>query len=209
VDRCIAAVNDLDAAALEEELAHAGAAVSRKRLLAEVIHPLMERIGELWAEGSLRVAHEHLAAAAVRSFLGSIQAADMAPETAPGIVLTTPAGQLHEIGALLAAAVAAAEGWRVTYLGPNLPAGEIAGAALQEQARVVGLSIVYPANAPHLEAELVRLRRALGPETAILAGGRAASRYQRALERVGATLVEKLADLPSYLAKVQEEAIRT
>jgi len=148
------------------------------------------------------VAHEHLASASVRNFLGSMRASDMIPETAPAILITTPAGQLHEIGALLAATVAASEGWRVTYLGPNLPAEEIAGAALQEQARAVGLSIVYPGDDPHLAGELVKLRRALGPEVAILVGGRAASGYRDVLERIAAAHVETLADLPEQLNRL-------
>jgi methanogenic corrinoid protein MtbC1 len=50
-------------------------------------------------------------------------------ESAPKILVTTPQGQLHELGALIVSAVASTEGWNVTYLGPNLPAEEIVGAA--------------------------------------------------------------------------------
>ena len=204
VERCIEAVARLDAANLEEELARAAVVMSRKHLLEELIIPLMHRTGELWEDGTLRVAHEHLASAAVRNFLGSMRASDMIPQTAPGILITTPAGQLHEIGALLAATVASSEGWRVTYLGPNLPAEEIAGAALQEQTRAVGLSIVYPGDDPHLAGELVKLRRALGSDIAILIGGRAAAAYGEVLERVAAVRIDALADLPGQL-----DALRT
>ena len=39
-----------------------------------------------------------------------------------------------------AAALAAEQGWRVVYLGPSLPAAEIAGIASQNQARAVALN---------------------------------------------------------------------
>jgi methanogenic corrinoid protein MtbC1 len=99
-----------------------------------VIVSLLHRVGERWYEGSLRIAQEHLASAVVRGFLGSQREVFDYPETAPTLVVTTPAGQLHELGALVVATAAASEGWRATYLGPNLPAEEIAGAAEQDEA---------------------------------------------------------------------------
>ena len=75
-------------------------------------------------------------------------------ENAPVLVVATPSGQLHELGALLVGAAAANLGWHVTYLGASLPAAEIAGAALQNRARAVALSLVYPEDDPTLEDEL-------------------------------------------------------
>ncbi|MBM3756002.1 MAG: cobalamin B12-binding domain-containing protein [Acidobacteria bacterium] len=81
-----------------------------------------------------------------------------------------PPGQLHELGALLAGAAAANLGWHVTYLGPSLPAAEIVGAARQNHARAVALSLVYPEDDPRLAVELAALRQSLPPEIALLAG---------------------------------------
>ena len=67
---------------------------------------------------------------------------------APVLVVATPAGQVHELGALLVGATAANLGWQVTYLGASLPAAEIAGAAQQRRARAVALSLVYPEDDP-------------------------------------------------------------
>ena len=80
------------------------------------------------------------------------------------LVVATPAGQIHELGALLVGAAAANLGWHVTYLGASLPAAEIAGAARQNRARAVALSLVYPEDDPRLEGELTRLRESLPPE---------------------------------------------
>ena len=71
--------------------------------------------------------------------------------------------------------MAAEQGWRAIYLGPSLPAAEIAGAAMQNQARVVALSIIYTADDhPNVERELYDLRRFLRKDVAVLVGGRAA-----------------------------------
>jgi methylmalonyl-CoA mutase cobalamin-binding subunit len=85
-------------------------------------------------------------------------------------------------------------GWKVIYLGASLPAADLAGAAMQNHARAVALSIIYPDDDPQLPEELLRLRKYLSPEIKILVGGRAANNYLAPLRRIGAELIE---DLPS------------
>ena len=199
LERALIAVQGLDAVSLEEQLVRASIALSQRHLLEAVVQPLMERIGQMWHEGTLRVADEHMASAVVRSFIGNLRASFQVSATAPHIVATTPAGQLHEMGALLATVVATSEGWNSTFLGPNLPAEEIAGAAAQKDSKAVLLSIIYPGDDPHLGGELVKLRRLLDDDIALIAGGRAAPHYQRFLDRAGAVTLANLSDLRDSL----------
>jgi methylmalonyl-CoA mutase cobalamin-binding subunit len=80
-----------------------------------------------------------------------------------------------------------------------LPAAEIAGAALQNRARAVALSLVYPEDDPRLEGELARLRELLPPETVLLTGGRAMPAYRDALNKIGALQMKDFAHLSSIL----------
>jgi DNA-binding transcriptional MerR regulator/methylmalonyl-CoA mutase cobalamin-binding subunit len=203
----IEAASRLDTAALQRTLDEASLSLSRPALMEQVIVPLMHRIGRAWREGALRVAHEHLATAVVRSFLGSLNGAFHVAEAAPRIVVTTPSGQLHEIGALLAAATAASEGWQVTYLGPSLPADEVAAAARQAGARAVALSIVFPTDDPHLKTEFQRLSHLVGPETAILVGGRGALSYRVALDEAGAHYLPDYASFREKLESLRKNAL--
>ena len=155
----------------------------------------MHRIGDLWHQGALRPIHEHMASAVVRSFLGGLHNAYRPEVSAPHLVVTTPARQHHELGALIVAATAAGEGWQVTYLGPELPPEEIAAAALQKGARAVALSITYPPDDPNLIDDLRRLRRLLGTDTALLVGGRASMAYGHALNEIGANRIDDLSSL--------------
>ena len=100
--------------------------------------------------------------------------------------MATPSGQLHELGAVMAAAAATNVGWMVTYLGTGLPPAEIAGAALQNGAKAIALSIVYPEDDPNLTTELQSLRKYLPHEVKILVGGRAAEGYKEVLNQIGA-----------------------
>lgn len=203
LDACVAAVQQLDPGTLELELERASVALSRAHLLDRLLTPLMVRIGDLWQDGSLRPVHEHLASSIVRSFVGGLRRAHEGPRGAPCMLLTTPVRQRHELGALMAAATSSSEGWRVLYLGPDLPAEEIAAGALACEARAVGLSLVYPPDDPSLPGELVKLRRLLGDSTELLFGGRSAPAYRPAVDRIGGRLVEDLAELREILGDLR------
>jgi DNA-binding transcriptional MerR regulator/methylmalonyl-CoA mutase cobalamin-binding subunit len=204
LDACMAAVEQLDAMALEAALLRARVALSHNAFIETLIIPLMHNMGALWREGILRIMHEHLTSAVVRTLLGGLVATAGLSPTAPHFIVTTPAGQLHEIGALIIASVASTEGWRVTYLGPNLTSEDIAAAVQQQHAKAVGLSIVYPPDDPHLQPELTRLRQYLSPEVVVFVGGRGAVGYQDVLQRIGAVLPSCLAEFRQHL-----EALRT
>jgi len=183
---CLTAIKEMNGRALDERLGQALIHFGQHGLLEQVIGVLAQRVGDLWRAGEILAAHEHFASAAIRGFLGR-NARPFAPgSNLPTLVVGTPSGQLHELGAVMVAAGANDFGWRVVYLGPSLPAGELAAAAAQNQARAVALSLVYPEAAPHLAAELRALRQYLPPATAILAGGRAAPAYEAALNEIGA-----------------------
>ena len=195
----LSAVDRMDARDLETALMRATVALPAPALIQEVVGPLLAQIGEQWKHGKLTPGHEHLATAVIRRVLESIMNACAADKSAPMVVVTTPAGQLHEFGALLVGAAAAALGWRVTYLGTSLPGSDIAGVARSVEADAIALSIVYPADDPSLPSELVALREAVGAEMEILVGGRAASNYSEAIQAIQATPVTELSELVSFL----------
>lgn len=196
---CLSAARRLDVQDLEQQLERASVALGRHNLLEELLSPLMQRIGDLWQRGELRPVHEHMASAVVRSFVGSLRAAHHAASGAPHLVVTTPVRQLHELGALIAAASAASDGWRVTYLGSDLPAEEIAAAAVETGAKAVALGIVYPPDDALLPEEIRRLRRLLPRATELIAGGRAAASYSAILDETGARRVESYREMREEL----------
>ncbi len=167
-------------------------------VLHRMISPLAQEIGELWQRGQLTAAHEHFASAAIRDFLMGGARPYASEDGAPRAIVTTPAGQLHELGAVMSAAAAANLGWRPVYLGASLPPAEIAGAVLQNRARAVLLSIVYPADDPWLPRDLVHLRKLVSPSVDIVVGGRSAGAYSAAVKEIGAIApagLEELCDL--------------
>jgi DNA-binding transcriptional MerR regulator/methylmalonyl-CoA mutase cobalamin-binding subunit len=205
VGRAYAAVEAMDSVGLESVLDMGSVQLGQIRLLTDVIVPLVERIGEAWRLGELKVAHEHVASAAIRTFLGHVSRPISLHPSAPVLVTTTPSGQLHELGAVLVSAAATNIGWRVVYAGACLPSEEIVSVVRAHRAKAVALSIVHPEDDPHLADELKRLRRLLPAGIPILVGGRAAAAYQSALDEIGARRVIHLGGLSALLERIRGE----
>jgi len=163
--------------------------------------PLFRRIGEEWHERRLKPAQEHLATAVMRNVLTSL-AGDMAPHTAsPRLVVATLTDERHEIGALLVASAAVSTGWRVTYLGPDLPPDEIAGAALESGARAVAISSVLPPDGAAVAAEVRSLRDQLPAHVDLLVGGRGAGEMKPHLGETDVTVMSDLNELREWLRR--------
>lgn len=207
-EEALKATASFDGAALEDALRRALLALGHQGLLRLAVAPLAWEIGERWRAGELTAAHEHFFTAGVKVFLGELTRQFATPLDAPCIIVTTPVGQLHELGAMMAAAAAANLGWHPIYLGPSLPAHEIAGAALRNQAAAVALSIVYPEDDPRLEQELADLARLLPASTRLMAGGRAARGYIETLIRVGALYADDIGEFGDQLDSLRRAPAR-
>lgn len=194
VDSLIKALKNYDVPAIEQGLARAAVSFSRPHLIEQILIPFIIRVGDMWHEGTLRVAHEHLATTMIRSFVGHLDSASGLPPSAPCVVVTTPAGQIHEMGALMAAATAMSVGWRVIYLGPNLPAEEICMAVEENKAKAVALSIVYPGGDVRVREELLKLKL-LPANISVIVGGRASKTYSSELKKINAILLPDVASL--------------
>lgn len=199
------AVERLDPEALDALLRRAALVLSTSAFLGELLVPLMTRIGEAWSEGALRPSHEHAASVVAARVTGWMMDVFEPIESAPSIVVGTPVGQRHELGALAAAVVAASEGWRVHYLGPDLPAEDLALAARRGEARAVALSLVYPGSDARVDNDLRELRQELPAGTPILVGGAAAATYGPVLDEVGAVRLEGFRSLQAVLERLERE----
>jgi len=200
---CVEAIKLYDGKALETLLLETSSKMSQPQLIENLIVPLVYKIGDMWHDGTLRVANEHLASAVIRSFLSSLIEQHIPSENAPIIISATPRGQDHELGALIVGVVAASIGWKVLYLGPNLPVDDIVAVTHNLEAKVIALSIVYPGDDPQLKKDLLNLKRMLSKNVTLIVGGRAANGYLDALNAIGAIVVKDTKQL-----RVELEAIR-
>jgi DNA-binding transcriptional MerR regulator/methylmalonyl-CoA mutase cobalamin-binding subunit len=200
VRACLDTLAQFDAGGLDATLRHAAIALSAETFLETIVVRLWERVGEGVHHGTLRPAHQHLAHAVLRRVLDRVAEAATPLADAPRLLVATPHGQTDEFGALLAAAAAAAEGWRVVYLGPGLPAEDIAEAAAQVSARAVTLGLGATPGDRVTPRELRRLRALLPDEVALVVKGSGAEAHRRVLGEIGASV---LRDVPALLAQLR------
>lgn len=202
VESAVEAVDAMDGAQLHAILTRAAVSLPLSEFTGEVVAPLLRKIGELWEDELICPAHEHVCSAQVGRVLGGLAESLPARPGAPEAVAGTLSGQRHEFGALLAAVVAADEGWRVTYLGPDLPVEDIATAAEARGAAAVMLSTVMDEGAVDPAAAVRALRDRLGEDPALLVGGRATTRRRSQIERAGARWLPDLDALREALRQL-------
>jgi DNA-binding transcriptional MerR regulator/methylmalonyl-CoA mutase cobalamin-binding subunit len=193
VAELITAADRLDLAELERRLGLLLGAMGAAPFAREVVAPLLRAIGDRWEHGSTSIASEHLTSAVARTLLGGVlRLAPRAPG-APRLVFATPETERHELGTLIAAVVAVGAGADVTYLGPDLPAVEVAEAAEKLRPAAVVLGVVGLA-AGALRRYLADLRARLPADVSLWIGGEAAVD--------GVAGVEPVADLDAFERRI-------
>lgn len=198
-ERFIDAVQKMDVVAADQELARAATLFPARELIMEIVAPALDEIIARWAGKEFGSAYERLAAESLRRMLGSLFRFYPPSENAGTLVLATPAEERTELRLLVAALLAATHGWRVVYLGAELPAAEIAHAVRLTNAQVLTLSV--QTHSARVEGELEALSRLLPASTRVLIAGAEAMKYAASIRRAGWTLVRDLGDLDGRLKR--------
>lgn len=197
--RFIDAIQIMDVVTAEQEIARAATLYSTIELVKDIIAPILRETGDRCLRGEFSAANEHLASGLLRNLVSSLLRLYPASSSAEAIVLATPAQERHEFGLLLAALLAAMHGWRVVYLGADLPAPEIARAVRLTNARVLILS----ASVAHsrIADELRAISNVLPTSTLVWVGGEEAMKHKTVIERANWVLVRTLEELDDMLKR--------
>ncbi len=209
VGTVLVSIETLDSDALESAIAKAATEFGMPILLEQVLAPLLREIGDRFRDGNLRIAHEHMATAIIRTFLGSRLALANSDRTGPRILVATPARQSHELGALMVAVTAASGGYRVLYLGANVPADDLIFAARNAGVQAIALSLTCAPLSLDIADDLRRVRQGVDPKVLLFLGGTGATAYRSGLGDMQRTVwVDSLSefrdDLDRALSQGQE-----
>ncbi len=166
----LAALLAFDEQAAEQLLSEAYALYSMDVVAEEIITPALVEIGERWHRGEASIVQEHFATAYLRRRLTALFQAYEQPASGPLAVTGSAPSEWHDVGILLVSIALKRHGWRVVFLGQNVPAERFIeqirnlrpaliclSAATHESAR--GLQEVYNAV---IAEPLPRPRLALG-----------------------------------------------
>ena len=151
----LSALQDFDSTHAGDELSRLAAVLAPRDLVYQVVVPLMQEVGARWHDGSIAIAQEHLVSQMLRNLLGGMIRLLRPANPSMRMVLATPPGELHEFGILAAAMLASVNGIELVYLGPDLPAREIAKAAEKVSARLIVLGITLTTSNTAREVKAV------------------------------------------------------
>jgi hypothetical protein len=166
----LGAIGELDAEEAERLLGAQLSVLGGARFVRLLASPLLVEIGRRWEHGSLGVASEHLGSAILRNLLGSCLRRTRAAALVPPILFTTPPGERHELGTLMAAVRAIDAGGHPVFLGPDLPVPELVAAAGSLGAAAVALGVCR-SNGADPSASIRAVRTALPGSIDVWVGG--------------------------------------
>jgi len=194
LDPLLRAVKHYDLDTIESQFHRFALLLPPAELIFGVVLPVLRDIGQRWGEGAITPAQEHLVSGIIRGVLGGLLRVMPRPAHAARIVFAAPANERHELGLLCGAVLAAAGGYRVIYLGPDLPAVEIAKAVTTAAAK----TLVLAGTASDVDyAEFRKLAR-LADRIAVWVGGARAADLRQAIG-ARARLVGSLEELRGLL----------
>ena len=148
--------------------------VSRGEVYLDVLTPTQVRIGELWHQGRLNIAQEHLATTITMETMDHLRSG-MRQKVGLGVraVVTPVEGDQHSIGARMIADFLVMDGWDVDFLAQGTPAKDLADFAEQRRADLVALSCTLAELVRNAVAAANAVREIGPPSPRILLGGAA------------------------------------
>lgn len=153
------------------ELLEAGTTI--KELYLHVFQAAQHEIGRLWQMNRISVAQEHYCTAATQLIMSQLYPYIFQGEkTGNRLIATCVSGELHEIGIRMVADFFELDGWDTYYLGANMPGEEIVGAIIEQNAKILAVSVTMTYNTSLAEQLITQVRET--PEcnqVKIMAGG--------------------------------------
>jgi len=184
LDALLSAVAAFDADRLTRMLLGEWARLGPLAFLAHRVIPVVRQVGDEWSAGRLQIHHEHFLSERLGDVLRTLRLPYDDRAHGPTIVCATLPGERHALGLQMAALVAAVAGWRVLFLGTEVPAGQLAEVAATSGASAVAVSVSGLNAGPEAEALLRAIRAALPAGALLLAGGDGAPGDMPGVERI-------------------------
>jgi methanogenic corrinoid protein MtbC1 len=121
----VLALTQFDAIYAERLISESFALYPFEEVLINMIQPAMIEIGEYWEQGTINIVTEHFATQFVhRKLAGLLNIFEGSAQRATIIIGCAPE-ELHDLGTLTVALFLARRGWRVVYLGAQVPLADL------------------------------------------------------------------------------------
>jgi methanogenic corrinoid protein MtbC1 len=152
-DALVEALVALDEDRCDRVLGEAHALHPVESVLIDVMQTAMVEIGRRWHDGELPTTTEHFASSYIHGRLRNLLSLSGQHRRSPAVVVACAPHDQHELGALMLAVILRRNGYRVTYLGANVPVADLATLAAQQRPLAVMISAATPESLDELKAK--------------------------------------------------------
>jgi methanogenic corrinoid protein MtbC1 len=137
----------------------------------QVFEPVQRELGRMWHVNDLTVAEEHFATATTTLVMSQLYARlPRKPRHGKTALTAGIEGNTHDLGTRVVSDYLEMEGWRVVFLGANVPSSDLVECAQRFKADIVCLSAYMPAHLRTL-ADTIALLRSQNTTAKVLVGG--------------------------------------
>jgi len=167
----------------------------------KILNPVMAKIGEMWSNGILSVATEHVASNIAHSLLKIILEERKHKGTNGKIIITTPVGEEHNLGCSVVESYLVNRGFTIFNLSPSTPAESVLNFMKNMSADGVIISITLSDSIPAGQ-RLTKKIRAFNKKIPVFVGGQAFTNGSKA--KFDATIItnnQSLVQLSKNLKK--------
>jgi Predicted cobalamin binding protein len=184
--KIIALADQYDWEALRKALDKKRKSLSPRDFIYQAILPIVREMNAHVASGEFSVAQEHVVSSLLREHLSFIAPPVVTSRSPIRLVMACPEGEYHELGLLIAQALAKVNKVVVLYLGSHMPKRELVETCLRSQATHVLLSTTLSKKEGAKEDILDYLNfmdRQLGPKVDLWLAGRNAQGLRLGFKR--------------------------
>lgn len=185
--RCLQSVEAFDDRRLDAVYNEALAIYPIDIVTTQLLLPVLQQLGREWPQRCNGVAEEHFFSAWLRNKIGVRMHHEAGRTRGRRLLMACLPGEHHELGILLFGLSAMAHGYRILYLGPDLPLQQLVGPAARAAVAAVLLSGSSRRISASLQQEILKLAAAL--EIPLMLGGQVSEQLQHDPQQAGPLLL--------------------
>ncbi len=187
----------------------ASGALGARAAYTDVLLPAQREVGRLWHAGELNIAEEHMVTAATQRAMAVV--ASQAPKQPPNgrtVVVAAVAGNVHDIGLRAAADLYQITGWRVIFVGSDIPMQDLPTMLAFFEADLLMLGATLGTHIPRVAQAIRSIRERCERPVRVIVGGAAFDEAEDLWEKVGsdgyAATIDKGLEVGARLVGLQD-----
>ena len=152
----------------------------------DVLLPAQREVGRLWHAGELSIAEEHMVTSATqRTMAVVVSQAPLPLANGRTVVVAAVSGNVHDIGLRAAADLYQLAGWRVIFVGADVPMQDLPTMLAFFEADLLMLGATLSTQVPRVEQAIRSIRERCERPVRVIVGGAAFDEAPDLGERIG------------------------